>query len=82
MSRILSELYSMHTVDSAARALGIAKATIYRAVKAGRLPAHRLTNGTYAIYPGELRQAFPLATAFKTNVDERAGSECPAWDVS
>ena len=60
----------------------IAKSTVYRAVKDGRLPAHRLTNGKYPIYPGELRGAFPLGTACETNVDERTGFEFPAWDVS
>jgi excisionase family DNA binding protein len=72
----------MHTVRSAARALGIAKSTVYRAVKDGRLPAHRLTNGKYAIYPGELRRAFPPDMAFETNVDELAGFKFPTWDVS
>ena len=30
-------------------------------LKAGRLSAHKLTSGTYAIYPGERRHAFPSA---------------------
>jgi hypothetical protein len=47
----------MHTLSSAARAVGVAKSTIWRAVKAGGLSAHELTNGTYAIYPGELLHA-------------------------
>lgn len=63
-------------------ALGTTKSTIYRAVKAGRLPALRLTNGTYAIYPGELRRAFPQATAFKTTVEDLTVRAIPAWDVS
>ncbi|MGZ3295082.1 MAG: excisionase family DNA-binding protein, partial [Xanthobacteraceae bacterium] len=49
----------MHTTRSAAKAVGFAKSTIYRAVKAGRLSAHKLTGGTYAIYPGELHRVFP-----------------------
>ena len=72
----------MHTLSSAARAVGTAKSTIYHAIKAGRLPAHRLTNGTYAIYPGELRRAFPSAPSFKTNGDEREAYGIPIWDVS
>ena len=32
------------------RAIGVAKATIYRAIKTGRLPAHKLSSGNYAIY--------------------------------
>ena len=70
----------MHTLSSAARAVGIAKSTIYRAIKAGRLSAYKLKSGTYAIYPGELRRAFP--SIFKTQDEEREGFGFPAWDVS
>ena len=42
----------MHTLSSAARAVGVARSTIWRAVRAGGLSAHKLTNGSYAIYPG------------------------------
>ncbi len=72
----------MHTLSSAARAVGTAKSTIYRAVKTGRLPAYRLTNGTYVIYPGELRRVFPSAPPFKTNGVEREAPGFPNWDVS
>ena len=51
----------MRTLSSAARAAGVARSTIWRAVKAGGLSAHKLTNGTYAIYPGELLRVFPRA---------------------
>ena len=61
----------MHTPSSAARATGVTKSTIYRAIKAGRLPSH---SGKYAIYPAELRRPFPsapplsrLASAASTN---------------
>ena len=70
----------MHTLSSAARAVETAKSTIYRAVKAGRLSACRLKSGTYAIYPGDLRRAFPLI--FKTQDEEREGFGFPKWDVS
>ena len=70
----------MHTLSSAARAVGTAKSTIYRAVEAGRLSAYRLKSGTYAIYPGDLRRAFPLI--FKTQDEEREGFGFPVWDVS
>ena len=72
----------MHTLSSAARAVGTTESTIYRAVKAGHLPAHRLTNGTYAIYPGELRRAFPLAASSKTKGEDRDAFGFPVWDVS
>lgn len=48
---MLSEASLMHTPGSAARAAGVARSTIYRAVKAGRLSAHKLTGRTYVIYP-------------------------------
>jgi excisionase family DNA binding protein len=54
----------MHTPSSAARATGVTKSTIYRAIKAGRLCAHKLDSGNYAIYPAELYRAFPSAASF------------------
>ena len=75
----------MHTLSSAARAVGLAKSTIHRAVKSGRLPAHKLTSGTYAIYPGELLRAFPAAPPFTravVTVAERKAIIFPVWDVS
>ena len=73
----------MHTPTTAARATGLAKSTIYRAIKAGRLPAHKLDGGTYAIYPAELCRAFPSAPS-----PSRAASvvstntlSFPRWDV-
>jgi hypothetical protein len=63
----------MHTLSSAARAVGTAKSTIYR------LSAHRLKSGTYAIYPGELRRAFP---SIKAQDEGREGFGFPVWDVS
>ena len=41
--------------------------------------AHRLKSGTYAIYPGELRRAFP---SIKAQDEEREGFGFPVWDVS
>ena len=74
----------MHTLSSAARATGIARSTIYRAVKAGRLSAHKLTSGTYVIYPGELLRVFPLESSFSKTVAmaKLRGFGFPAWDVS
>jgi predicted site-specific integrase-resolvase len=72
----------MHTLSSAAKAAGVAKSTIHRAVKAGRLSAHRLTSGTFAIYPGELRRVFPTAQTLSKNDEEHNGFSFPIWDVS
>ena len=49
----------MHTLRSAARAAGVTKSAIYRAIKSGRLAACKLNGGSYAIYPAELLRAFP-----------------------
>ena len=49
----------MHTPRSAARAAGVTKSAIYRAIMSGRLPASKLNGGGYAIYPAELLRAFP-----------------------
>ena len=70
----------MHTLSSAARTIGIAKSTVYRAVKTGRLPAYMLKGGTYAIYPGDLRRAFP--SIFEPQDEQREDSGFPIWDVS
>jgi predicted site-specific integrase-resolvase len=71
----------MHTLSSAARAVGVARSTVHRAIKVGRLPAHRLTSGTYAIYPGQLRQVFRTAPAFLGSDDKRNPPTFPSWDV-
>ena len=74
----------MHTPRSAARAAGVTKATIYRAIRTGQLPARKLRGGTYAIYPAELRRAFPSAARASAGVTERSAGTLlfPAWDVS
>jgi excisionase family DNA binding protein len=73
----------MHTPRSAARATGLAKSTIYRAIKTGRLPAHQLHNGKYAIYPAELRRLFPSAPPFAraAGVASPKSVGFPVWDV-
>jgi excisionase family DNA binding protein len=74
----------MHTPRSAARAAGVTKATIYRAIKRGRLSACKLRGGTYAIYPAELRRAFPSAAPASAGTTERSAGTLlfPMWDVS
>jgi excisionase family DNA binding protein len=74
----------MHTPRSAARAAGVTKSTIYRAIKRGQLPACKLRGGNYAIYPAELRRAFPSTAQASAGVTERSAGTVlfPAWDVS
>jgi hypothetical protein len=77
----------MHTPSSAARAAGVAKSTIYSAIKAGRLSAYKLQSGKYAIYPAELRRTFPSAASLLTSAAslpttaKRSGFSFPVWDV-
>jgi hypothetical protein len=49
----------MYTLGAAARAVGKSKATISRAIKAGRLSADRSDDGGYAIDPAELHRVYP-----------------------
>jgi len=49
----------MLSLSEAATAAGIAKSTVWRAVKAGRISATRTATGKYEIDPAELFRAFP-----------------------
>jgi hypothetical protein len=49
----------MLSLSEAAIAAGIAKSTIWRAVKAGRISAARTVTGTYQVDPAELFRVFP-----------------------
>jgi hypothetical protein len=74
---------SMHTLSSAARATGIAKSAIHRAIKARRLAARKLETGSYAIDPVELHRVFPSArpVAATAGGNEHKAFAFPAWDV-
>ena len=56
----------MLSLSEAATAAGIAKSTIWRAVKTGRVSAIRTITGTYQVDPAELFRVFP---AVPKNVD-------------
>jgi hypothetical protein len=58
----------MLSLSEAAISAGIAKSTIWRAVKAGRLSASRTVTGTYQVDPAELFRVFP---AMPKNVEMR-----------
>jgi hypothetical protein len=49
----------MYTLGAAARAVGKSKATISRAIKAGRLSAAKSDGSGYAIDPAELHRVYP-----------------------
>ena len=63
----------MYTLGTAARAVGKSKATISRAIKAGRLSAARTDDGGYAIDPAELHRVYP-ATGGGTPSMKRSGT--------
>ena len=73
---------AMHTPHSAARAAGVTKSAIYKAIKSGRLPASKLDGGSYAIYPAELRRVFQLHRFARAADGARPDSfSFPKWDV-
>jgi excisionase family DNA binding protein len=47
------------TLREAAEQAGVSKATLTRAVKAGRLPAAQLDGRSYRIHPDDLFRAYP-----------------------
>jgi hypothetical protein len=48
-----------YTLGEAAKAAGLSKTSIQRAIKSGRLSATRRDDGSYEIDPAELHRAFP-----------------------
>src|SRR5437660_6166264 len=48
-----------YTVGMAARATGLSKSTVYRAIEVGRISATRTDIGEWAIDPAELHGVFP-----------------------
>lgn len=51
----------MLSMSQAAKQVGVSKATIHRAIKAGKLSATRLDDGSYEIDPAELFRVYPPA---------------------
>lgn len=50
-----------HTLGTAAKAVGMSKATISKAIKSGKISAVRLPNGMLEIEPVELHRVYPAA---------------------
>ena len=48
-----------YTLGTAAKAAGLSKPTIHRAIRSGRISATRLDDGSYRIDPAELHRVFP-----------------------
>jgi hypothetical protein len=56
----------VYTLGTAAISVGIAKSTVLRAIKAGRISAQRDPNGQWAIDPAEFHRVFPPITTGAT----------------
>lgn len=52
-----------HTLGTAAKACGVARTTILRAIKSGKISAIKDEMGSYAIDPAELHRVFPPVAA-------------------
>lgn len=52
-----------HTLGQAAKATGVSKSTLRRAIESGRLSATRRDDGSYEIDPAELHRVFPRHSA-------------------
>jgi hypothetical protein len=69
-----------YTLGTAARATGLSKSTIHRAIKSGRISSGRSDTGDYAIDPAELHRVFaPVdpATARSGNGSARGAATLP-----
>jgi excisionase family DNA binding protein len=72
-----------YTLGQAAKATGLSKMTIQRALKSGRLSGHKDDTGSYQIDPSELHRVFPAVTAGDSNEAVTVGrSETPAVDTA
>ena len=72
-----------YTLGQAAKATGLSKMTIQRALKSGRLSGHKTDTGSYQIDVTELHRVFPPVTAGDGNTTGTVGrSETPPSDVA
>lgn len=60
-----------YTLAGAAQATGIAKTTIFRAIKSGKISAKRLDDRTYRIDASELARVYPIAAMNRSTRTER-----------
>ncbi|MFZ1491963.1 MAG: DNA-binding protein [Candidatus Competibacter denitrificans] len=66
----------VYTLGEAAKATGLTKSGLAKAIKTGRISATRNENGSYAIDPVELHRVFPLV------VDGQLNSESVQLDTA
>lgn len=55
-----------HTLGTAAKACGVGRTTILRAIKTGKISALKDDKGSYAIDPAELHRVFPPVASEQT----------------
>lgn len=60
-----------YTAGQAARATGVATATITRALKSGKISGHKDQNGSWMIDPAELHRVFPPLHPLQESKTER-----------
>ena len=66
-----------YTLGTAAKAAGVGKATISRAIASGKLSAERTPGGTFAIEASELHRVFPPPPPPDRVVERTETSETP-----
>jgi excisionase family DNA binding protein len=66
-----------YTLGEAAKATGLTKPTLSKAIKSGRISAVRNDNGSYTIDPSELHRVFPPASGNQQNVCNPLRLETP-----
>src|SRR4051794_4410780 len=66
-----------YTLGQAAKATGLSKMTIQRALKNGRLSGHKDDTGAYQIDASELHRVFPPVTAGDGNTPVTVGQSAP-----
>lgn len=78
----------MLSMGEAAKQVGLSKATLSRAIKSGKLSAHRNDNGGFNIDPAELFRAYPanprngyINSDVKRHVTPLANDETPVLRV-
>jgi hypothetical protein len=64
-----------HTLGTAAKATGLSKTTIHRAIKSGKLSANRNENGSFEIDASELHRVYQPVTVNPTLEQPVTGTE-------
>lgn len=66
-----------YTLGTAAKAVGLSKATIHRAIKSGVISAVRKDNGSYEIQPAELHRVYAPVSLNAPETGDMKQSETP-----